>query len=659
MVLENAPLNVVEEGRLWKGAKAVIQLGCPQAARFLVVLGVYAGCLAFSFWIAYQFRFDFSVPASERAGFRETIAWIVPVKLAILFLLMQFDGLLSYFSVPDLRRLATSLGAATLFLGGVWLVSEGRLAPPRGVIIADFLISFLLVASIRLVFRLAREKYVLPGREWTEREERVGIIGAGDAGATLARELMLKSHLGLKPVVFFDDDPRKWNCRIHNIPVAGAPEAVTGEGFKLDRVILAMPSATKRRCREIAGFFQMRQIRFEQMPAADQFVTGSVRATQQQEVSASALLGTGRLNLGDESIRRLLRDRVVLVTGAGGRVGAELCRQIARCEPKELVLLEECEVQMFQIQQELIQGGHGSRVAAVVADLLDQRRLERVFHKHAPEIVFHTAVHQQVRLMEEHPGEAIKLNCIATGRLAELSRGLGVKEFVLLTSTLAEGGRSVVGISQRLGEMIVQSAGVAADQSERRFLAVRLDALIGSSDRIVRRFQDEIEVGGPLRIPDPGAVCYPVSLAEAIRLLLECVVIGKNGETFTLAMGKPIKLLELAHKMIELSGLKPDQDIEIEFTGFDGFSQDVAQDCGVGERSGQSEFVESSHGRILKAALGSPRWETLQAMISELQAQVDQVDACSLKQLSRKILSECEALAQSDDGMEPRKNVWS
>jgi FlaA1/EpsC-like NDP-sugar epimerase len=645
--MEDPSLNVVEEGYVLKGANALFRLACPQATRFCVVLGTYAACLAASFWLAYQFRFDFAIPGADNERFSELVGWVVPLKVAILLLIVQFDGLLSYFSIPDLRRLCLSLAASTALLASVWWASSGEAAPPRGVILGDLLISFLLVSGVRLLFRLAREKYVAPAREWNERMERVGIVGAGDVGASLARELSIKSYLGLRPVAFFDDvddDRKKWRCRVHNIPVIGAPESLLhhGKRLKLDRVILAIPSASNRRCQEIAKLLRRARIRFETVPSFDQLATGKVTARPLRELRVEELFGNERSHLDSAAIRQALTGKVVLVTGAGGRIGSELSRQIAECAPRQLLLVEECEVQIFQIEQDLIQRGHKELIVPLVADLSDSRRLERIFEKYRPEVMFHGAAHHHVRLMENHPSEAIKANCIAVTRIAEMASRFGVSTFVLLSSAQARHLRTVVGATARFAEMVVNCLGANA-QANTRFMTVRMDELIGSSDRIIRKFHDQIEIGGPLNILNPSAICYPITIGEAAGLVLQCVATGTSGESFRFNLGRPIKLLELAHKMIELFGLKPDQDIEIEFTGA-SFSDDAR----VPNGDEDERFVQTSHCRIQKASLPFPSLNTLQSFVAELGDQLDRVEPSVLQQLIRKIVSECEALASGD-----------
>lgn len=649
-MIDAPPLNVVQEGRLLKGAKALFGFTCPQASRFLLILLTYTAGLTVSFWLAYQFRFDFAVPPPEQAKFHAFVAWVVPVKLSILLLLVQFDGLLSYFSVPDLRRLFTSLAAGTGILALLWWGSDGQVAPPRGVILADLLISLLVISSMRLGFRLARERYVTPAPEWHERVERVGIIGAGDVGASLVRELSMKSHLGLRPVVFFDDDPQKWHCRVHNIPVIGSPESLLHQKnhLRLDRIILAIPSASKRRCREIGQLLQKIQIRFDMVPSYDQLATGQVKALPLRTVRPDELFGTQSCQLDRDRIQEFIKNRVVLVTGAGGRVGSELCRQVAAYGPRQLLVLEQCEVQIFQIEQELIRLGHQKLIVPLVADILDQPRMESLFRRFRPDIVFHAAGHHHAAVMEKHPSEAIKANCLGAAQTAQLALACEASAFVLVSTDRAQRPDTVVGASKRLAELTIRSLAGSAEQST-RFNTVRMAGLIGSSDRIIQRFHQQIEQGGPLQIPDPNAICHSMTLNEAAALALQSAATARNGELFTFDLGQPIKLLQLAHRMIELSGLKPDEDVEIEFTGY-GPAIDGQQP----EKAADSRFVRTAHPRILAATLPYPSWHELKQMLSQLAGAADRAEPQELiAQLKCMVLAHDRAASPPAEACQP------
>ena len=341
-----------------------------------LLLILYSVVLALSYWLAYQLRFDFHFavvdPYADRLHLN--IWWAVPVQLIWLYMFGQFSGLLSYFSLPDLRRLsyANLAGSASIFAVGY--LTDSLYSTPRGVVLLNFLLSFLGLSVLRVGFRTIRERYLSPQGRASGHSKRVGIVGAGDVGANLARELSVKRGLGLHPVAFFDDDKTKWRSRVHDIPVVGAPEAILNNklNLELDEVIIAMPSASAKRIGEVVRLLQKAHLQFETVPSLDQLATGQVKVSQLRNVEIQDLLGREPIKLEPENIREILRGRIVMVTGAGGSIGSELCRQIAAFHPQRLLLLEQSEVQMFQIEQELIQGGHGSIVLPLIADVLDQ-----------------------------------------------------------------------------------------------------------------------------------------------------------------------------------------------------------------------------------------------------------------------------------------------
>jgi FlaA1/EpsC-like NDP-sugar epimerase len=528
----------------------------------------YAVSLTFCLWFAYLLRFDFYIPSSEWVNLFNTARWLVPAKLICLLLFRQFEGLLSYFSVPDLRRLFYAVACPSGIALIVWVLSRGAYAPPRGVILSDFVLSFLVLAATRLGFRLISERAVSRGARAKQRSKRVAILGAGDAGASLARELMLKRGLGLDPVAFFDDDRDKWRRRVHDIPVIGAPEAILDQRLDLDleEAIIAMPSAPAKRIGEIVRILQRARLKFATVPSLHQLATGQVKVSRLRSVEIEDLLGRESVELETENIRQILVNRVVMVTGAGGSIGSELCRQIASFNPQRLLLVEQSEVQMFEIEQELVGLGHGGVILPLVADVLDAPRMRRIFTRFRPEVIFHAAAHKHVPMMESQPGEAIKNNTLGTAQLADLALEYGVDRFVMISTDKAINPTNVMGATKRLAEIFVQA--LYASQPQRtKFMAVRFGNVLGSSGSVVTIFKKQIAEGGPVKVTHPEVVRYFMTIPEAVGLVLQSAAQGAGGEIFVLDMGKPIRILDLARQMIELSGLRPDEDIQIEFIG--------------------------------------------------------------------------------------------
>jgi FlaA1/EpsC-like NDP-sugar epimerase len=549
--------------------------------RLGLLAGFYAVSLTFCFWLAYLLRFDFDIPYTEWANFFNAACWVIPAKLISLFLFRQFQGLLSYFSVPDLRRLFYAVASASGLVLVVWIQSVGAYAPPRGVILSDFVLSFLVLAATRLGFRLISERALSPGTRVQRRSRRVGILGAGDVGASLARELVIKRGLGLEPVAFFDDDRDKWHRRVHDIPVVGAPESILDQrlDLELEEAIIAMPSAPAKRIGEIVRILQKAHLRFATVPSLQQLATGQVKVSQLRSVEIQDLLGREPVELETENIRSILAGRVVMVTGAGGSIGSELCRQIASFNPKRLLLVEQSEVQMFQIEQELIGLGHGGVILPLVADILDTPRMRQIFARFQPEVIFHAAAHKHVPMMENQPSEAIKNNTLGTAQLADLALEYGVDRFVVISTDKAINPTNVMGATKRLAEIYVQALH-AVDTNHTKFMAVRFGNVLGSSGSVIPIFTKQIAEGGPVKVTHPEVTRYFMTIPEAVGLVLQSAAQGVGGEIFVLDMGRPIKIVELARQMIELSGLKPEDDIQIEY---------------VGLRPGEKLFEEINH----------------------------------------------------------------
>jgi FlaA1/EpsC-like NDP-sugar epimerase len=552
-------------------------------SRAAVLVLFYSVCLSLSLWIAYLLRFDFYIPDFYLDELIRMLLWIVPLKLFLLAGFRQFEGLLSYFSLPDLRRLFLSTSLSSTVVIAVWIASAGGKAPPRGVILTDFVLSFLGLAMVRLAFRLLRERYTSEKGRSQKALKRVGIIGAGDVGASLARELLSKPGLGLLPVVFFDDSEDKWRSRVHNIPVVGPPEMLKNhtEDLQLEEIIIAMPNAAAKRIGEIVKVLQSAHLKFGTVPSIDQLATGQVKVTQLRSVEIQDLLGRDSVQLETENIRDILAGCTIMVTGAGGSIGSELCRQIALFHPKRLLLVDQSEVHLFQIEQELIEKGHGAILCPQVADILDHGRMSSLFARYKPSILFHAAAHKHVPMMEAQPGEAIKNNTLGTARLAELALHFETERFVLISTDKAINPTSVMGASKRMAEIFLQSL-YAKNASKTKFMAVRFGNVLGSSGSVVPIFNRQIAAGGPVRVTHPDVTRYFMTIPEAVGLVLQSAAQGSGGEIFVLDMGHPVKIVDLARQLIELSGLVPDEDIEIEF---------------IGLRPGEKLFEELSHYR--------------------------------------------------------------
>jgi FlaA1/EpsC-like NDP-sugar epimerase len=596
---------------------------------------LYSAELTLCLWLAYLLRFDFAIDPYWRASLKTHAAWIVPMKLTLLFAFGQFAGLLSYFSIPDLRRLLLASVCASLILIVTWFTTGGLNAPPRGVILGDFVFSLSLLASTRLGFRLIRERYLTPNRS-SRPVKRVGIVGAGYAGAGLAKEMLAKRGLGLNPVAFFDDDDDKWSSRIHEVPVLGAPERLlqTSLNLELDEVIIAMPSASAKRVGEIVKVLQQTRLKFRIVPSMDQLAMGKVKISELRPVEIQDLLGRSPVELETESIRQILSEAVVMVTGAGGSIGSELCRQIAEFNPKHLLMVEQSEVQLFQIEQEMIERRAGSTVVPLVADVLDAVRMRAIFQRYRPAVVFHAAAHKHVPLMELQPGEAVKNNTLSTRVLAELAAEHNVSRFVLISTDKAINPTSVMGATKRMSEIFLQSF-YASRSGGTKFMAVRFGNVLGSSGSVVPTFQKQIRSGGPVRVTHPEVTRYFMTIPEAVGLVLQSGAQGAGGEIFVLDMGKPIKIVDLARQLIELNGLKPEEDIEIQFIGLRPGEKLFEELNHEGEN-----FTSTSHPKIMRFECEPIDLALVNSHLDKLSVDIGQMDPLQVKAAIQKLVPE-------------------
>jgi FlaA1/EpsC-like NDP-sugar epimerase len=626
-----------------------------QKQRFWVLLLLYAVELTASLWLAYALRFDFMIDSSYRQERLFVLLWLVPLQLILLGLFQQLTPLLGYFSTPDLARMFHALTIGSIVVLVVWIIGGTGFAPPRGVIALDFVLCLVGLTGVRLALRTLRESLTLPSKRERGRAKRVAIIGAGDAGAVLAHELTLKPGYGLDPVAFFDDDPRKLNSRVHGIPVLGLPEKLLAVCTKLDiqEAIIAMPSASAKRVGEIVRILRQAHLQCKTVPSLDQLALGQVRVSQLRDVEVQDLLGREKVELETENIRLSLQNRVVLVTGAGGSIGSELCRQIATYAPARLLLVDRAEPHVFQIQQELIGLGHGERITPLVADILDLPRMENIFSQFRPEVIFHTAAHKHVPMMEHQPGEAIMNNSLGTAQLADLACEFEVDRFILISSDKAINPTSVMGATKRLAEMYIQTL-YASRPNQTKFMAVRFGNVLGSSGSVIPLFRKQIAEGGPVKVTHPNMTRYFMTIPEASMLVLQSAAQGTGGEIFVLDMGKPIKIVDLARQMIELSGLKPDEDIQIEFIGIRPGEKLFEEISHRGEC-----FVPTTHPKILRFVSSPADWGELRKTLRRLRANLFQLDPDQLKQLLKEAVPEYDPHVNSSaqilaSGLEPK-----
>ena len=534
--------------------------------RRLLVIGVHLALWAAAFVGAFLLRFDLNIPGDYWHLMGIWLPILLAIRTVTYFWFGLFHGLWRYTGLRDLISLFKAAGTSTaLFV--LWVHFIGPQGFPRSVYAIDWLLSVFAVGGLRVSIRTIREmtRHIASASGEGERR-KILIVGAGDAGEMLMREI-IKNHGGRYEVVgFVDDDPKKQRELIHGVRVLGPLDAVTElvQQHGVQEVIVAIPSAKGKEMRRIVSVCRAGGAQIRTIPGMDHLIEGRVQISQIRNVAIEDLLGREPVQLDTQLIAEHINGAVVMVTGAGGSIGSKVCRQVARYGPAKLVLVEQAENALFQIHRELQNATRNVSLVPVIADICDSRRMEAVFAQHGPTVVFHAAAHKHVPMMEWNPGEAIKNNVFGTKKLADLADRHGVREFVMISTDKAVNPTSIMGVSKRVAEIYCQAM---SQKSATRFITVRFGNVLGSNGSVVPIFQEQIARGGPVTVTHPEMKRYFMTIPEACQLVMQAGAMGTGGEIFVLDMGEPVKIVDLARDLITLSGLRPGEDIEIQFTG--------------------------------------------------------------------------------------------
>jgi FlaA1/EpsC-like NDP-sugar epimerase len=433
----------------------------------------------------------------------------------------------------------------------------------QAIFILDMFATIVLLGGLRMAVRLYHEEFLT---EASGKLKRFLIVGAGNAGEALLRELHRMPVGQYDMIGFIDDDPAKQGMNIHGIPVLGRVDQLPQicEQQNIEEIAIAMPSATAKQLRNVVQICEGAKVRFRTVPSIADIASGKYRVSQIRDVDINDLLGRETVKLDLDIIEQYLKSKVILVSGAGGSIGSEMCRQVCYFEPKLLLLLEQAENALFFIERELRKSFPKVAMETLICDITDKKRVERIFEKFKPEIVIHAAAHKHVPLMETNPGEAIKNNVVGTKMVADAADKYGVGHFVMISTDKAVNPTSIMGSSKRVAEMYIQDLNKT---SSTRFVTVRFGNVLGSNGSVVPIFKSQIASGGPVTVTHPEMRRYFMTIPEASQLVLQAAAMGKGGEIFVLDMGEPVKIVDLAKELITLSGFRPGEDIEIVFTG--------------------------------------------------------------------------------------------
>lgn len=527
-----------------------------------MALGHDAAAAAIAWYLAYWLRFNTEIPPYNIPNMVGTMAWVVPLQALVFFASGMYRGMWRYASVPDLQRIALAVALSTLLIALLLLMLPHEEPPvPRSVILLDPILLILFLGGSRLGYRVWKERRLR--NVLGSRGTPVIILGAGDAAADLLKNLARAGDwrvLGL-----LDDDPGKNGRQIQGVNVLGKLETLVelAPRLGLERAIIAMPGShrSRRRALEICRHAGVEALT---VPSYQDLMSGKVTVSQVRNIELDDLLGRDPVMLDESGLKLWIRGRSILVTGAGGSIGSELCRQIARFGPARLVLYEHSEFALYRMEQEFAEQHPGIELKCVIGDIKNSARLDEALAAHRPQLLFHAAAYKHVPLMEEaNAWETIQNNVLGTWRVAEAAIAHGVEKFVLVSTDKTVNPTSVMGASKRLAEIVCQ--GLSA-RIPTRFVIVRFGNVLGSTGSVIPKFREQIARGGPITVTHPEITRYFMSIPEAAQLVLQAGYMGAGGEIFVLEMGEPVKIVDLARELIRLSGYG-ESDIGIEFTG--------------------------------------------------------------------------------------------
>jgi FlaA1/EpsC-like NDP-sugar epimerase len=520
---------------------------------------------------AYLFRFEFRLDQVEINQIKTILIWLIPLKLIVFFSFGLYRGMWRYTSVRDFWRLAQACLISMLLIMAVILYLYHFQGFSRAVFLIDGILTFVLTGGLRFTIRAYFTSFQpslnSDGMATFQKKhkKRILIVGAGDAGEKMLREIFENRELVYDVAGFIDDDLKKQGRSIHGVPVLGVieklPEIV--EEKRIEEILIAIPSASGEQMRKIVEVCKNCDVLYKTLPGIGQMIDGRVSIKALRDVSFEDLLGRKPVNLDITGIRNYLDGRTILITGCGGSIGSELCRQVIKYQPHSLILVDASEANLFHIQMELQYELYYQNCTTILGHVQDRQLMMSVFQKFRPQVVFHAAAYKHVPMLEKNPWEAVTNNIVGSRAVMELAVEYGVKHFVLVSTDKAVKPTNVMGASKRVAELLLQSF----QGNSTKFVAVRFGNVVGSSGSVIPLFRRQIEQGGPVTVTHPDVNRYFMTIPEAAQMIIQAGAMGEGGEVFILRMGTPVKILDMARDLIRLSGKEPDKDIKIVFTG--------------------------------------------------------------------------------------------
>lgn len=531
-------------------------------------------CVFFSYWIAFRLRYEgigWPTPLADRAAFNTSIPWITLICVAIFALFRFYSTMWQFASFDELLQIfyGTTVSCFVSTFAGYLLFPKVLhvIRFPNTVYFMGWILILFFVGVSRFSFlfiRRVKRKRQMNGKDYVQ--SRIMVIGAGEMGSMVIKDMKSSPKSKGIPVVAIDDDKKKRGTRIHGVKVAGGRESIRKmvAKYNVDQIILAIATAKNDDKRKIFNICTKTGCRLKTIPALYEILEGNADPLKVRDVNILDLLGRDEIHLDIEKVSDYIENKTILVTGGGGSIGSELCRQIAHFGPKKLIVLEIYENNAYDLQNELLRKFPKLDMEVIIGSVRDKARIEHIFSTFQPDVVFHAAAHKHVPLMELSPGEAVKNNVFGTLNVAQACDKFGVGRMVLISTDKAVNPTNIMGATKRICELIIQ---YYSRRSKTDFAAVRFGNVLGSSGSVIPLFKRQIEEGGPVTVTHPDIVRYFMTIPEASRLVIQAGGMAKGGEIFVLDMGQPVKIVDLARNLIRLSGLEPDTDIKIKYTG--------------------------------------------------------------------------------------------
>jgi FlaA1/EpsC-like NDP-sugar epimerase len=574
---------------------------------------VLAACQVVAYWL----RFELSWEALEQPNQWTNLYWTLGIQLVCIEVFDLSCARWRYVSLKDLLMIVKAMTCAFVIIFLIRVFVPG-ISIPRGVILIDYMLSLLSLSFLRVLVRLFNERSLAGEAASTKR--RALIVGAGNTGAAMAKQALSHPEANMIPVGFVDDDEHLLGLQVNGVPVLGTIEdiAKVAELSQATEVCICMPTATGAETRRAVQMVVDAGLHARILPSIHQVLEGHVRLDLLREVEITDLLGREPVKIDSTAVSKLLRGKRVLVTGAGGSIGSELCRQVLEFAPESLVIVDRAEPLLFRTEQELLKmkkdDGLAAEVHVTPADVGDRSRMDEIFRTFKPQIVCHAAAHKHVPMMESNPGEAVRNNVFGTRCLAETAVKHNVEMFVMISTDKAVNPTSVMGATKRIAEIMVQAL---ARRSQTAFVTVRFGNVLGSSGSVIPIFREQIRNGGPVTVTHPDMKRYFMLIPEAVELVLQAAAFGRGGHIFVLDMGEPVVIADMARELIRISGLKPDIDIAIKFTGLRP-GEKLFEELRL---EGES-YEKTPHERIRVVKAMECNWEELMRLFKQLEEAV-------------------------------------